>query len=101
MAKREKTPPNLPTKKDISNDPNNEFTPDFSPIIENNPSGWILRADLTEKTGGLLHSRTAANLDSLGTGIPGRITMGRKVAYPVLNVVKFLEQRYRVVVDAE
>ena len=77
-----------------------QITPDFSQIIENNSSGWMLRSDLTEKTGGLIHSRTAANLDSLGQGIPGRITMGRKVAYPVLNVVKFLEEKYRVVADA-
>ncbi len=76
-----------------------QVTPDFSHIIKNNPAGWILRSDLTEKTGGLIHSRTAANLDSLGTGIPGRITMGRKVAYPVLNTVKFLEKKYHVVVD--
>ena len=71
--------------------------PDFSQIEKNNPSGWILRADLTEKTGGLLHSRTMANLDSLGKGIPGRITMGRKVAYPVQSVIEFLAERYKVV----
>jgi len=74
------------------------LTPDFSHIVKNNPSGWILRSDLTEKTGGLLHSRTAANLDSQGEGIPGRITMGkRKVAYPVQQVVNFLTARCRVV----
>lgn len=79
----------------------NSSTPDFSWIVKNNPSGWIIRPNMTEKTGGLLNGRTMANLDSLGKGIPGRITMGRKVAYPVLNVVKFLEQKYRVVADAE
>lgn len=78
-----------------------EIKPDFSQIIQNNPSGWILRSDLTEKTGGLLHSRTAANLDSLGQGIPSRITMGRKVAYPVQAVVEFLERKFRVVSSAE
>jgi len=40
--------------------------PDFSQLINNNPSGYILRTKLTEQTGGLLHSRTMANLDSLG-----------------------------------
>jgi hypothetical protein len=69
---------------------------DFSHIVKNNPSGWILRTDLTEKTGGLIHSRTAANLDSLGVGIPGRIVMGkRKVAYPVENIINFLNARCR------
>jgi len=67
--------------------------PTFSEIIKNNPSGYILRKDLTEKTGGLLHSRTQANLDSLNKGIPGRITIRkRKVAYPVQAVVEYLQK---------
>jgi len=83
----------------MQQDNSDQLTPDFSHIIKNTPSGWILRSDLTEKTGGLIHSRTAANLDSLGKGIPGRINIGkRKVAYPVQNVVAFLSERCRVVV---
>ena len=71
--------------------------PDFSQIIQNNPSGYILRKDLTEKTGGLLHGRTMANLDSLGKGIPGRILIGdRKIAYPVDEVIKYLQERVEV-----
>lgn len=77
--------------QDEQNDP---VVPDFSEIIKNSPSGFILRKDLSEKTGGLLHGRTMANLDSLGTGIPGRITIGnRKVAYPVKAVVKYLQSK--------
>lgn len=69
----------------------------FSHILKNNPSGYILRRDLTEKTGGLLHGRTMANLDSLGKGIPGRIMIGnRKVAYPVQAVVEYLQKIVRV-----
>jgi hypothetical protein len=68
--------------------------PDFSQIIKNNPSGYILRKDLTEKTGGLLHGRTMANLDSMGEGIPGRIFIGkRKVAYPVESVIEYLQSK--------
>jgi hypothetical protein len=68
--------------------------PDFSEIIQNNPSGYILRTKLSEETGGLLHGRTMANLDSLGTGIPDRIIIGdRKVAYPVMAVVKYLQSK--------
>lgn len=71
--------------------------PDFSHILKNNPSGYILRKDLTEKTGGLLHGRTQANMDSLGKGIPGRITVGnRKVAYPVQAVVEYLQKMVKV-----
>ncbi len=76
--------------------------PDFSHILKNNPSGWILRTDLTEKTGGLIHSRTAANLDSKGEGIKGRIVIGKKkIAYPVEEVVKFLQARARYFSDGD
>lgn len=68
--------------------------PDFSQIIKNNPSGYILRTKLSEATGGLLHGRTEANNDSLGVGIPGRIMIGkRKVAYPVQSVVEYLQSK--------
>ena len=71
--------------------------PSFSEIIKNNRSGWILRSDLTEKTGGLLHGRTMANLDSLGQGIPGRIKIGsKKIAYPVKAVVEYLQKMVSV-----
>ena len=71
--------------------------PDFTQIIKNNPSGFILRTKLSEKTGGLLHGRTMANLDSLGEGIPGRITIGkRKVAYPVMAVVEYLQSKVKL-----
>ena len=71
--------------------------PDFSQILNSNPSGYILRTNLSKATGGLLHGRTMANLDSLGTGIPDRITIGnRKVAYPVESVIKFLQSKVTV-----
>jgi hypothetical protein len=77
--------------------PDIPVVPDFSEIIKNSPSGFILRKDLSEKTGGLLHGRTMANLDSLGTGIPDRITIGnRKVAYPVMAVVEYLQAKTTV-----
>ena len=71
--------------------------PNFSKIVKNNPSGYILRKNLMKETGGLLNGRTEANNDSLGVGIRGKITIGRKVAYPVMEVVKYLQER--VVVD--
>ncbi len=76
--------------------------PTFSEIINNNPSGYILRTNLTEKTGGLLHGRTMANLDSLGQGISGRIMIGnRKVAYPVKAVVEYLQKMVSVSDDTK
>ena len=69
---------------------------DFSEIIKNNPSGWILRTNLTKETGGLLHSRTEANNDSLGCGIPGRIVVGkRRIAYPIDEIIKYLQKKVR------
>lgn len=71
--------------------------PPFTQIIKNNPSGYILRTNISEQTGGLLHGRTMANLDSLGEGIPGRIMIGkRKVAYPVQSVVDYLQSKITV-----
>ena len=70
--------------------------PDFTQIIKNNPSGYILRTNLSEKTGGLLHGRTMANLDSQNIGIPGKISIGRKVAYPVQSVVEYLQSKVTV-----
>lgn len=77
--------------------------PPFTEIFENNSSGWILRSDLTEKTGGRLNGRTMANLDSLGEkGIPGRIKIGnRKVAYPVQAVVEYLQKMVSVSDDTK
>nr|NJM04829.1 hypothetical protein [Desulfobacula sp.] len=70
-----------------------QTTPDFSKIVENNPSGIILRKNLKEATGGLLDGGTMANLDSEETGIPERIILGRKVAYPVEAVVAYLQEK--------
>ncbi len=87
---------NKSTKSDPSQIIDGATKPDFIQIIKNNPSGYILRTNLSEKTGGLLHGRTMANLDSLGAGIPGKISIGRKVAYPVLSVVEYLLSKVTV-----
>lgn len=77
-----------------------QTTPDFSHILKNSPSRWILRRDLTVKTGGLLNGRTAANLDSQGIGIKGRILIGKKkIAYPAEEVVRFLEEQSQLIPD--
>ena len=66
-------------------------------IVQQNPYGFILRPDLRQKTGGLLHGRTMANLDSLGRGIEDRFIVGRVTAYPVDSVVKYLRKKIVVV----
>jgi hypothetical protein len=54
----------------------------FKKIEEDNPYGFILRTDLGIKTGGLLNSRHAANLDSEKRGIKGRFKVGKKLPIP-------------------
>ncbi|MDR1474934.1 MAG: hypothetical protein LBI30_00195 [Holosporales bacterium] len=44
-------------------------------------------------TGGIINSRTIANLDSLGRGIRGKTKVGGLVVYEVANVVNWLEER--------
>ncbi len=58
---------------------------------------YVAREELKRFTGGLLSPRYAANLDAQRKGIEGRIRCGRKVLYPALAVVKFLEQRAQLV----
>ena len=65
----------------------------FQAIIDNNPSGFIMRKYIKEKTGGILHPRTMANLDCLGEGISERFRIGNQICYPVEAVVEFLESR--------
>ena len=53
----------------------------------------VRRADLTRLTFGILNSKTMANLDSLGKGIPGRSRIGKWVVYPKKGVTDFLARR--------
>jgi hypothetical protein len=83
--------------------PTEQDTLDFSHIAQNNPSGWILRTNLTEATGGMLNSRTEANNDSKRVDcIEGRIVIGkRKIAYPVESVIKKLQEKCRIIPDKD
>lgn len=54
---------------------------------------YVERQQLKEFSGGALNARTMANHDSKGKGIKGRINMGRKVLYPVNEVIAWMEAR--------
>ena len=69
---------------------------DISKIFENWRSPFITREQLYEVTGGLIHPHTIRNLDSLGQGIKGKFSIGRKVAYPVEEVINFLKDRFHL-----
>ena len=51
------------------------------------------QAQLDKFSGGLLNARTLANEDSQGTGPDQRIRVGRKIAYPVDSLIRWIEQK--------
>jgi len=56
-------------------------------------SPFVERSQVAKFSGGILHSRTMANMDASGRGIEGRIKIGRKVAYPVKELIAWMEAR--------
>lgn len=57
------------------------------------PSAFVARRRIFDFTGGIIDGRTVANLDSLGKGPPGRVRIGKIVAYDVLQFISWLEAR--------
>ena len=57
------------------------------------PSEIVARKEIGKFTGGVLSSRTLANMDSKGTGIPERFLLANQVAYPVSAVIAWLKER--------
>ena len=65
----------------------------FSSLKDSWPSAFVARQKVGEFSGGILHSRTLANLDSKGEGPKGRIRInGKRIAYTVENLISFLEE---------
>jgi len=63
------------------------------------PSSLVAREKVGEFTGGIITPKTLANLDATGEGPKGRITVGRKVAYPVGAFISWLESRSKMAVE--
>lgn len=76
----------------------NKALPDLSALIKSWPSPFVERQRVSEFSGGILHPRTLANLDAKGEGPTKRIRVGQKVAYPVTDLVRWMEER-SVVLD--
>ncbi len=68
---------------------------DLRILIDKWPSAIVSRDKVEDFTGGLITSKYLANLDSAKDkeGPPSRIRIGRKVAYPVVEFVEWLEKR--------
>lgn len=69
----------------------------FQSLASKWPSAWVARTEVSAFSGGLLNDKTMANHDSIGTGCPGRFRIGRKIAYPVAELVAWLESRSEIV----
>ena len=67
--------------------------PNFKSMLERWPSTYVAREKVEEFTGGIVSARYLANLDSLGKGPKWRVRVGRKVAYPVSELVSWIESR--------
>ncbi|GAB1411206.1 hypothetical protein MASR1M90_23600 [Desulfovibrionales bacterium] len=61
-------------------------------LIQSWPAPLVARAEVGRFSGGLLHPRTMANLDALGEG-PGKIVVGRRVAYDRDQLATWIESR--------
>lgn len=65
----------------------------FKRMAEHWPSTLVARERINEFTGGILTPGRIANLDSMGQGPRNRIRIGRKIAYPVADLVEWLAER--------
>ena len=70
---------------------------DFSKMADRWPSPFIARGEVEKFTGGIVNPRYLANLDSAGKGPSGRFRVGRKIAYPVVEFLAWLENRTQAV----
>ena len=50
----------------------------FEKLRDYCPNGFVYRKDIYKLTGGLISSKTMANLDSRGLGIKTRVKIGKK-----------------------
>jgi hypothetical protein len=74
----------------------NQVRADFSELAKTWKRPFVKRKDVGEFSGGILHPRTMANLDSKGEGPAGRIRLGGKVAYPVKSLISWMEKRDKI-----
>jgi hypothetical protein len=66
---------------------------DLKGLADKWPSAIVSRDEIERFSGGALSSRYLANLDSKKKGPKGRFRLGRKVCYPVPEVVRWFEAR--------
>ncbi|PKN37676.1 MAG: hypothetical protein CVU62_08095 [Deltaproteobacteria bacterium HGW-Deltaproteobacteria-2] len=65
----------------------------FLELAEKWPAPFVARTEVEKFSNGLIKEKYIANLDSAGKGPEGRFRVGRKVCYPVKNLVAWLQSR--------
>jgi len=73
----------------------------FTSLKDKWSSSFVTRDQVAEFSGGILHPRTMANKDSLKLGPKGRVRMGRTIAYPVDELISWMESRTVAVDELE
>ncbi len=73
----------------------------FKNMADRWPSAWVARTEIKNFTGGIITEKYIANLDSQGIGPPGRVRCGRKIAYPVDELIAWLAKRTSLISDSE
>ena len=73
----------------------------FQSLADRWQSSWVARTEIERFTGVIISEKYLANLDSAGKGPAGRVRIGRKIAYPVSEFIKWLEGRSTKVIRAE
>ena len=66
---------------------------DFKTLAASWPSGIVARSEVGRFSGGVITPSYLANQDSQAKGPRNRLRIGRKVAYPVQDLVRWLEAR--------
>ncbi len=72
---------------------------DFSGMAKRWPSEYVAREKIGAFTGGLIHPRTMANIDCQGNGPKGRLRFGNKIAYPLNELIDWLNNKIVIVDD--
>lgn len=67
--------------------------PCFSVMADKWPSAFVARQEIENFTGGVMTQKYISILDSQGLGVKNRVRMGHKIAYPVKELILWLESR--------
>lgn len=62
-------------------------------LVEGWQGPFVARSETPTFTGGALSGRTVANAESAGDPVPGRITIGRQIAYPTKAYAEWIARR--------